>query len=84
MKSLFAYLAVRDERRDPQQDDRADDGRGQAAQRAYGHPSEKREYPASQYAADKSDDQIDEESRAASLDDQVGDPPGRQAEEQIP
>ena len=27
---------------------------------------------------------VDEESRTASLDDQVGDPSGRQAEEQIP
>ena len=38
---LSAYLAVRDECRDPQQYDRADDGRGQAGQRAHGHPSEK-------------------------------------------
>ena len=47
------------------------------------HPKSEKE-PAAQYAADKPDDQVDEESRAASLDDQVGDPPGRQAEEQIP
>ena len=49
-----------------------------------GNPSEERKEPAAQYASDKPDDQVDEESRTSSLDDQVGDPSGGQSDQQIP
>lgn len=69
-----------DHRDDPQQNDSSGNRGQEAAQRAYGYPPEPREDPASQHTADQTYDQIDDEARAVALDDQVGDPSGRQTD----
>lgn len=78
------HLAVREQGGDPQQHDRPDDGRHEAAQRAHGHQPDEREEPPAQHAADEPHNQIDQQPRAAALDDEVRDPSGRQPQKQIP
>ncbi len=68
-----------DSRDDPQQNDCTDDSRCQTAKRPDGSQSDERENPSAQNTADDTDDQIDEQPRAAPFDDEIGDPSGRQA-----
>lgn len=78
---LFFVSAAGDERSDPQQEDGADDGRSEASECSDGDPSDEREEPSAEHAADQADNQVNDQSRAGALDDEVGDPSGRQTDE---
>lgn len=81
--ALFAAAGC-EERDEPQQHDGSGQRGEQASERSHGDEPQQREEPAAQQAADNADGEVDEEPRAATLDDESGQPSGDQTNEQIP
>ena len=72
----FRRHRPRYERNEPQKYDCTDNRCQQAPDGTHRNPSDKRDQPPAQYAADKSDDEIDYEARSAPPDNLARNPSG--------
>ena len=70
---IVSLLFMAQQRSDPQQHDRPDERRDQAAQRPDGDQPEQAQQPSAEHPADNTDHDIEQQARTAALDDQTGD-----------